>query len=122
MQNFRELKIWSKAHRLTLDVYRATSGFPKEERYGLTSQARRTSVSVPANIAEGCGRDSDPDFARHLRIAMGSANELDYLMELARDLEFLHHERYSELVAKVNEVKQMLNAFIQTLSPKGAKS
>jgi four helix bundle protein len=122
MQNFRELKVWSKAHQLTLDVYRATSGFPREERYGLTSQSRRTCVSVPANIAEGCGRDSDRDFARHLRIAMGSANELDYLMELARDLEFRPQGLYSELVLKVNEVKRMLNAFIQTLSPKGAKS
>lgn len=78
MQNFRDLKVWGKAHAATLLIYRATDGFPSTERYGLTSQMRRAAASIPANIAEGCGRASDADFARFLQIAFGSASELEY--------------------------------------------
>ena len=87
MKNFRELKVWEKAHLLTIDIYRITATFPKEEMYGLTSQIRRASSSIPANIAEGCGRGSDNDFRRFLQIAMGSASELEYHLLLAHDLE-----------------------------------
>lgn len=115
MKNFRELKVWEKAHELTLAVYKATVAFPKEELYGLTSQIRRSSSSIPANIAEGCGRRSDAEFARFLQISMDSASELEYHLLLARDLSFLHQATYEDLNREVIEIKRMLATFIQKL-------
>ncbi|MEP7292950.1 MAG: four helix bundle protein, partial [Chloroflexota bacterium] len=89
MQDFKKLQVWMKAHVFTLALYRATSAFPKEEVYGLTSQMRRAAVSIPANIAEGCGRSSNAELARFLHISMGSASEVEYYLVLAHDLEFL---------------------------------
>jgi four helix bundle protein len=89
MKDFRELKVWEKAHALVLNLYRETTSFPPSELYGLTVQIRRAAASIPANIAEGCGRGSSADFARFLQIAMGSACELEYHLLLARDLGFL---------------------------------
>jgi four helix bundle protein len=97
MQDFRELKVWQRSHRLTLDVYRASRSFPKDELFGLTSQTRRASASIPANIAEGCGRNGDPEFARFLQIAMGSACELEYHLLLAFDLNFIKEPEHSAL-------------------------
>jgi four helix bundle protein len=77
MEAFRELKVWEKSHALTLAVYHVTKSFPKQEMYALTSQIRRASASIPANIAEGCGRNGDAELARFLLIAMGSASELE---------------------------------------------
>jgi four helix bundle protein len=85
MRNYRDLLVWEKAHKLTLAVYKATLLFPKE-RYGLTSQIRRASASIAANLAEGCGRRSDGEMARYVQIAMGSGAELSYHFLLARDL------------------------------------
>lgn len=116
MQDFKNLKIWQKSHQLTLGVYRATATFPKEELYGLTSQMRRSCASIPANIAEGCGRDSDGELARYLHIGMGSASELEYHLLLAHDLGLLPHEAYAQLNRDLVEVKRMLNAFIQKLT------
>jgi len=115
MRDFRELKVWQKAHRLTLGVYKSTAGFPKDELYGLTSQVRRCGASIGANIAEGCGRGGETDFARFLQIAMGSACELEYHLLLARDLGYLPNEEHDPLNAEVVEVKRMLTGFIQTL-------
>src|SRR5260221_8644903 len=92
MKNFRDLKVWQKSYRLTLAVYRATRTFPKEEQFALTSQLRRAASSIPANIAEGCCRNGDAEFARFLHIAMGSASELECHLLLARDLDFLSPE------------------------------
>ena len=115
MRNFRELKVWEKAHHLTLGVYKASQSFPRDEIYGLTSQIRRSSVSVPANIAEGCGRNGDAELARFLQIAMGSASELDYHLQLARDLNLLNSSDYAQLTSEVGEVKRMLTSFVQKL-------
>ena len=93
MQDFRDLKVWEKGRSLALAVYQTTAKFPREELYGLTSQMRRAAVSVPANIAEGCGRAGGPDFARHLQIAAGSASELECLAVLARDLSLLDRDQ-----------------------------
>ena len=116
MRSFREIKAWQKAHSLALDIYRQTQGFPSEERFGLTSQLRRAATSVTSNIAEGCGRESERDFARFLSIAAGSASEVEYQLLLAHDLGYLSAENHRQLDAQVNEVKRMLNAFIRTLA------
>ena len=115
MRDFHELKVWAKAHRLTLAIYRATAAFPKDEMYGLTSQIRRSCASIPANIAEGCGRSGDAELARFLQIAMGSASELEYHLLLAHDLSLLHSDGYNHLAYETTEVKRMLTAFIQKL-------
>ncbi|MEX2158013.1 MAG: four helix bundle protein [Dehalococcoidia bacterium] len=114
MKDFRDLKVWEKAHELVLGVYRATATFPKEEQYGLTTQLRRCSSSIPANIAEGCGR-SEGDFGRFLQIAMGSASELEYHALLAHDLKLLNDASYDRLAADVTEVKRMLASLIKTV-------
>jgi four helix bundle protein len=115
MRSFRELKVWEKSHQLTLLVYRETATFPKEESYGLTSQIRRACSSIPANIAEGSGRQSNKDFSRFLQIAFGSACELEYHLLLAYDLKMLNLENYKQLENLLLEVKKMLASFIQKL-------
>ena len=115
MRDFRNLQVWEKAHMLTLDVYKATASFPKDELYGLTSQIRRSSASIPTNIAEGCGRNGDAELSRFMTISMGSASELEYQLLLARDLGYLIQGNYPELHEKVTEVKRMLAGFIKTL-------
>jgi four helix bundle protein len=97
VKDFRELKVWQKAHQLTLAVYRMTAHFPREELYGLTSQLRWCSSSIPANIAEGCGRNGDAEFARFCSIAMGSASELEYHLLLAKDLRLVKPKDHAEL-------------------------
>jgi len=108
MQDFRNFKVWHKAHNLTLDIYRNTATFPREELYGLTSQMRRASSSIPTNIAEGCGRGGNAELARFLQIGMGSASELEYQILLARDLTYLPELIYDPLQNRVVEVKRML--------------
>lgn len=115
MQDFKQLKVWQKAHELTLAVYQSSATFPNDEKYGLTGQLRRACASIPANIAEGCGRDSDPDFARFLQISMGSAFEVEYHLMLARDLGLVQPDDYQRLDGQLAEVKRMLNSFIHKL-------
>ena len=112
MQSFRNLKVWEKAHILTLDVYKSSKGFPRDEQYGLTSQMRRSSASIGANIAEGCCRKGDSELGRFLQIAMGSASELEYHLLLARDLEVIKSLDYERLSSEVTEVKRMLASLI----------
>ena len=119
MEDFKDLKVWRKAHELTLEVYQCTRAFPKDEIYGLTSQIRRAAASMGANIAEGCGRRSDPELKRFIQIARGSANELEYHLLLARDLHFLMLEEFKELEARILEVQRMLAALVQRLQPRG---
>jgi four helix bundle protein len=115
MKDFRDLLVWQKSHSLTLGIYKVTSGFPKSELYGLTSQMRRAAASIPANIAEGCGKQSDADFGRYIEIAMGSASELDHHLILAYDLGFLVEDDYQQLNGQTQEVKRMLIGFIKKL-------
>lgn len=118
MRDFKTLKVWERAHRLVLAVYQTTATFPKDELYGLTSQVRRSAASVPANIAEGCGRDGEAELARFCQIAMGSASELEYHLLLAKDLKFLTDSDHRLLATDVIEVKRMLATFIRTLRPR----
>jgi four helix bundle protein len=108
MQNYKELRVWGKAHFFTLKVYEASKPFPKEEIYSLTNQLRRAASSIPANIAEGCGKNSQQEFAHFLNIALGSANEAEYFLILSRDLKYLSEEKFLELTENINEIKAML--------------
>jgi four helix bundle protein len=117
MKDFKDLKVWEKAHGLTLLVYEETRSFPKEERYGLTSQLRRAAASVAANIVEGCGRRSDGEFTRFLQIARGSASEVEYHLLLARDLHLLDEAKYRKLDSMVVEVERMLTGLVQRVRP-----
>lgn len=94
MQNYKELKVWGKAHSFTLQVYECTKMFPKEEQYSLTNQLRRAAASIPANIAEGTGKSSNAELAHFLNIALGSANESEYYLILSKDLSYLKEETY----------------------------
>ncbi len=113
MQDFKNLKVWEKGHQLTLLIYKHTISFPKDEIYGITSQIRRASSSIPANIAEGCGRYSKEDVARFFQIALGSAHETEYLLILSKDLNYLKEESFKELIGLVNEVKAILITLIK---------
>ena len=118
MQDFRNLDVWQKAHQLTLDVYRVSKQFPDDERFGLTSQIRRSSSSIGTNLAEGCGRGSDADFARFVQIAMGSASEVEYQLLLATDLKFLGDDLHLKLQDDVSRIKRMLTSLLRTLNPR----
>ena len=115
MQDFKKLRVWEKSHRLALLIYHATRSFPQEERYGLTSQLRRAASSIPANIAEGCGRASNAELGRFFQVAMGSASELEYHLLLVRDLNLLNEPDHKRLTVQVTEVKRMLTALIRKL-------
>lgn len=113
MKDFRRFKVWEKAHHLTLDIYKATTNFPRAELYGLTSQMRRCSASMGANIAEGCGKQGNNELHRFLHIASGSASELDYQLLLARDLNYMTDEEYRRIDGRLLELRRMLTALIQ---------
>jgi four helix bundle protein len=115
MRNYKDLQVWQKAHTLTLMIYKGTQGFPIEERYGLTSQIRRACASVPANLAEGCGRRSEGEMARFIQIAMGSGAELSYNLVLARDLGFLTVADYTNLDSELSAVMRMLTSLSQKI-------
>ena len=119
MQDFRELRVWGKAHALTLEI-RATRSFPADELYGLTSQMRRAAVSIGANISEGCGRETRPDFNRFLQNAAGSASELEYHLLVAMDLGYLSSDLSARLANEVRDVKRMLNGLMQRLKRSAA--
>jgi four helix bundle protein len=118
MQDFRNLEVWKRSHELTLAVYRLVKTFPDDERFGLTSQLRRSSTSIGANLAEGCGRGTDADFSRHVQIAMGSACEVEYELLLARDLEYLLSDSYVVLQDEITSIKRMLASLLRTLHTK----
>ncbi len=115
MRNYRDLRVWEEAHRLTLAIYKATETFPRDERFGLTSQIRRASASIAANLAEGCGRRSDGEMGRFVLIAMGSGSELSYHLLLAYDLGFFSGELYSDLNIRAVRVMKMLSVLSERL-------
>jgi four helix bundle protein len=112
MRDFKKYNVWGQGHDITLNIYRKTKNFPKSEEFGIKSQMRRASYSIPSNIAEGCGRESDAEFKRFLIISQGSASELEYFLILARDLEYLNESDYEHLDDKVNKVKRSINNLV----------
>ena len=115
VQDFRNLRVWRGAHAFALSLYRVTAVFPRDERFGLTSQLRRAAVSIGSNIAEGCGRGSDADARRHFQIALGSACEALSLTLLARDLGLLTDEQFESLDRELTAVRRMLVRLIQRI-------
>lgn len=118
MQNYKELKVWEKAHQFTLLVYKTSKSFPREELYALVSQLRRASSSIPANIAEGCGKNSPAEFAHFLNIALGSANESEYFLILSKDLKYINQEEFENMALLINEIKAMLISLINKVRTK----
>ena len=119
MQDFTKLKVGQKAHNFTVNLYRITSSFPKEERFGLTNQIRRASISIESNLSEGCGRNGDKEFSRFIDIAQGSAYEVRCQLFIARDLEFLSVDSFKLLLDKIDEVSRMMIAFQKKLIADG---
>lgn len=115
MKDFRDLKIWNASHNLALEIYKITRDFPPEEKFGITSQLKRAALSIPTNIAEGCGRGSDSDFSRFLQIAFGSASEVEYLLLFCFELKFLDETEYSKLSNDIVEIKKSISALIKKL-------
>ena len=113
MQNYKDLKVWSVAHEFTLNIYSVTLIFPKGEMFGLTTQVRRAAASIGANIAEGCGRNTQADLARFLQISLGSANECEYFLLLAKDLNYINSDDFESTFKQINEIKAMLISLIQ---------
>jgi four helix bundle protein len=114
MRDFHGLVVWQKSHTLTLEVYRITKRFPVDERFGLISQLRRSASSMPANLAEACGRESELDFGRFVQMAMGSASEVEYHVLLAKDLGYLSADDFTLLTASVQEIKRMLVSLLRS--------
>lgn len=120
MQHFKNLKVWERSHQLVLNVYKLTVNFPSHERFGLTSQLRRSAASVPTNIAEGCKREGQQDFARFLNIAEGSLSETEYLVTLSSDLGYFVGPEPVQLLKEISEIARMLHSLRATISQQAA--
>jgi four helix bundle protein len=121
MGSFRELEVWQLGRELVVDVYSATATYPADEKLDLTSQSRRAAISIPVNIAEGAGRQTDGSFAQFLRIAIGSANELETLLVLAEDLGLLEASQGSTLVKKVTTIRVKLHNLLAKIKPQAVR-
>jgi four helix bundle protein len=116
VRHYKRYDVWRVAHDLVLETYRVTDVLPKHEKYGLTSQMRRASVSIASNIAEGAGRGTDADFSRFLLMANGSANELESQVLVARDLTYLSRPTADGLIERVEGLRRRLTRLIQSLN------
>jgi four helix bundle protein len=116
MQDYSKLNVWQKAHDLVLHIYTSTRGFPVHERYGLTTQLRRSATSIACNLAEGCGSSSRAGFIRFLDIAASSASEADYQLLLSRDLSYLKPGEYDKLATNLRLIRRMLASLRRTLA------
>ncbi|MFD2036400.1 four helix bundle protein [Belliella marina] len=116
MNNHKELEIWKRSIKLAVSVYKATKFFPSEEKFGLTSQIRRCSVSVPSNIAEGAGRRGNKEFLQFLGIAYGSLCELETQLIISMELEFLSHGDFEKLNVEINEIQKMTYSLMTKIS------
>ena len=121
MSDYKKLKVWEDAHKFTVDIYNITQKFPNNEQYGLTSQIRRSSSSIPTNIVEGCGQLENGNLIRFLGISKGSAFEAEYQLLLAKDLNYIINEEYNSLTKKIGEIISMLTGLIKSLKSKNYK-
>ncbi len=112
--NFKDLKVWQQAHQLSLDIYKVSTKFPTEEKYGLTSQLRRAVVSIELNISEGCGKSTDKDFIRFMYNSLGSCQEVENIFILLKDLNMINEDEYTKLVDKVDHISKMLSNLIRS--------
>ena len=115
MSDYKKLKVWEDAHQFTIDIYNITKNFPNNEQYGLTSQIRRSSSSIPTNIVEGCGQLDNGNLIRFLGIAKGSAFEVEYQLLLAKDLKYINEKDYDKLNEKIQKIISMLTNLIKSL-------
>lgn len=115
MLDFKTLNFWKRAYRLSVDIYKETASFPTEERFGLTSQIRRAAISIPINISEGAGRNSNKEFANFLQIAMGSACEVECELLLSKDFGYLQESKYSYFVQEITEIRKMIYSYRDNL-------
>ncbi|MGA9637118.1 four helix bundle protein [Flavobacterium sp.] len=122
MSTFRNLLIWQKSMTLTTQIYQLTSTFPKEEIYGLTSQIRRCSISIPSNIAEGYGRESDKEFLRFLNISIGSLFEMQTQLEIAKNIAYINEDLFNNLYENSREVERMIVSFIKKIKERNSPS
>lgn len=116
MIDYKKYRVWQKAHLFVLEIYKLATAFPKSEQFNLISQINRAAVSVPANIAEGCGRQTQKELTRFLYIASGSAHELEYLIFLSTELKFIEQELSTNLLSDLTEIKKMLAALIKKIN------
>jgi four helix bundle protein len=122
LKNYKDLKVWQKAYKLCINIYKITSNFPTEEIYCLTSQIRRSSISIPSNTAEGYGRGTIKEYIRFLYVAYGSYCELETQLLLSYDLGYMIQENEDELLENAKEVERMLKALIKSLEKKDSNS
>ena len=115
MRDFKKYDIWKLSHAFTLKIYALTKTYPKDEIYGIISQIRRASSSIPTNISEGCGRDSDAEFNRFLTIALGSASEVEYLIIISKDLNYIDENTFILLNEEINTIKRKIYSLKQKL-------
>lgn len=121
MRNYKELEIWKKSKDIVIDIYKVTSDFPKSELYGLTSQIRRAGISISANIAEGNGKNSDAELARFINISIGSSSEVEALLIIANELEFISNDDFNQISNKLTTIRKMLYSFLKRVnSDKGS--
>ncbi|MFC6860610.1 four helix bundle protein [Zunongwangia atlantica] len=116
MIDYRKYTVWQKSHQLVLEIYSLTAYFPESEKFNLVSQIKRAAVSIPTNIAEGCGRETQKELVRFLFISSGSAHELEYLLLLSKDLKYINQEKYEAASAKIIEIKKMLASLIRKIN------
>lgn len=115
MRDYKKIEVWKRSHRLVLGIYTLTEQFPSDEKYGIISQLRRAALSIPTNIAEGCGRSTERELVRFMDIASGSASEVDYLLYLAMELKYIDQDRYEAAGGELIEIRKMISGYVKTI-------
>lgn len=115
MRDYKKINAWERSHRFFLGIYELTEQFPSDEKFGIISQLRRAALSIPTNIAEGCGRSTERELVRFMDIASGSASEVDYLLYLAMELNYIDQDQYDTASNELTEIRKMISGYIKTV-------